>query len=149
MDVLRVIMGYDFLWQRIRVLGGAYGCMSSFGRTGGAFFVTYRDPHLIDSLYVFAQAADYLESYDCDERAMTKSVIGAVSSLDRPMSPRQFGRYSLQALLSGVTDEEIQRERDEVLGVRAFADESCICVIGSKERIEENSYIFDRIEQLI
>ncbi len=74
---------------------------------------------------------------------MTKSVIGAVSSLDRPMSPRQFGRYSLQALLSGVTDEEIQRERDEVLSctkedirkladpVRAFADESCICVIGS------------------
>ena len=161
MDVLRVIMGYDFLWQRIRVLGGAYGCMSSFGRTGGAFFVTYRDPHLIDSLYVFAQAADYLAHYDCDERAMTKSVIGAVSSLDRPMSPRQFGRYSLQALLSGVTDEEIQRERDEVLSctkedirkladpVRAFADESCICVIGSKERIEENSYIFDRIEQLI
>ena len=161
MDVLRVIMGYDFLWQRIRVLGGAYGCMSSFGRTGGAFFVTYRDPHLIDSLYVFAQAADYLESYDCDERAMTKSVIGAVSSLDRPMSPRQFGRYSLQALLSGVTDEEIQRERDEVLGctqgdiralagpVRAFADQSCICVIGSKERIEENCDIFDRVEQLI
>jgi len=160
MDVLRVIMGYDFLWQRIRVLGGAYGCMSSFGRTGGAFFVTYRDPHLIDSLYVFAQAADYLESYDCDERAMTKSVIGAVSSLDRPMSPRQFGRYSLQALLSGVTDEEIQRERDEVLGctqgdiralagpVRAFADQSCICVIGSKERIEENCDIFDRVEQL-
>ncbi len=161
MDVLRVILGYDYLWQRIRVLGGAYGCMSGFGRTGGAFFVTYRDPHLLDSLFVFAQAAEYLEHYDCDERAMTKSVIGAVSALDRPLSPRQMGRYSLQALLTGVTGEDLQRERDEVLTctkediralagpVRAFLSQSCICVIGSKDRIDETGYVFDRIEQLI
>jgi Zn-dependent M16 (insulinase) family peptidase len=160
MDVLRVIMGYDYLWNRIRVLGGAYGCMSSFGRSGGAFFVTYRDPHIRNSLQVFADAADYLTNYDADERSMTKSVIGAVSSLDRPLVPRQFGRMSLQAFLSGITDEDLQRERDEVLSctaediralagpVRAFVSDSCICVVGSRDKILENQDLFDRVDTL-
>ncbi|HCE78291.1 MAG TPA: peptidase M16, partial [Lachnospiraceae bacterium] len=44
--ILRVILNYDYLWMNLRVLGGAYGCMSAFRRSGESYLVSYRDPHL-------------------------------------------------------------------------------------------------------
>ena len=57
--MLRVILGYDYLWQNVRVKGGAYGCMSSFSRDGSAYFVSYRDPHLAQTIRTFEEAPDY------------------------------------------------------------------------------------------
>ncbi|MBQ6590497.1 MAG: insulinase family protein [Lachnospiraceae bacterium] len=159
--VLRVLMGYEYLWGKVRVEGGAYGCMSSFTRDGSAFLVSYRDPHLRRTIRTFEEAADFLRSFDADERTMTKYIIGAVSALDQPMTPYVYGRYSLSSYLTGLTDEKIQKERDQVLDatpadIRAMAPyldavmaEDCICVVGSDAKIRENKELFGEIRKLV
>ncbi len=159
--VLKVIMGYDYLWQRIRVKGGAYGCMSGCGKDGTSYFVTYRDPHLARSLEVFRQAPEYIRSFEADERTMTKSIIGAISALDRPLSPHLYGVYSFLGYMTNQTDEDMQRERDEILSctpetirslaanIEAFLQDGCICVVGGSEKIKEHEDLFLSVEPLV
>ncbi len=158
--VLRVIMGYDYLWNRIRVKGGAYGCMSSFSREGSSFLVSYRDPHLKQTVKTFEEAADYIRSFDADERTMTKYIIGAVSAMDHPLTPPAYGKYSLASYMTGYTYEDAQRERDEVLQAQsedirkladyleAIMDEDCICAVGSDEKIKAGAGLFASVEKL-
>ena len=81
LQILKVIMSYDYLWQNIRVKGGAYGCMSSFKKSGDSFLVSYRDPHLKNTLEVFEKTPEYLRAFTADEREMTKYIIGTISDL--------------------------------------------------------------------
>ena len=158
--VLRVILGYDYLWNRVRVTGGAYGCMSSFTKDGNAYFVSYRDPHLARTIRTFEEAPDYVRSFDADERTMTKYIIGAVSAMDHPMTPPTYGKYSLTAYMTGLTEEFVRKERMEVLDcgpeqirglaahVEAFLAEDCLCVVGSDEKLKSEAERFDRLENL-
>ena len=91
LQVLRVMMDYEYLWQNIRVKGGAYGCMSNFTSNGSAYFVTYRDPNLGESYEIFKEAADYIRTFSCSDRDMTKYVIGAISNIDTPLTPASEG----------------------------------------------------------
>ncbi len=159
--VLKVMMGYDYLWKNIRVLGGAYGCMSSYAKNGDSAFVTYRDPNLAGSIDVFEKASEYLRSFDADERVVLQYIIGAVSDLDTPKTPSGKGTYGLTAYLCNAKMENIQRNRDELLGttkesirkmadyVDAFMSDECVCVIGTAEKIEESKELFDNIGQLV
>ena len=155
------MMGYDYLWKNIRVLGGAYGCMSSFAKNGDSAFVTYRDPNLKNSIDVFEGASEYLRSFDSDDRTILQYIIGAISDLDTPKTPSARGAYGLTAYLCNAKMENIQKNRDELLGttretirsladyVDAFMSDECLCVIGSAEKIEESSEIFSTVEQLV
>ena len=87
LKILKLIMSYEYLWINIRVKGGAYGCMSSFLRTGESYFVSYRDPNLGKTIDIYEHIPDYLRSFTADERDMTKYVIGTFGSLDTPMNP--------------------------------------------------------------
>ncbi len=158
--IVKVMMSYDYLWTNIRVKGGAYGCMSSFGRTGDSYFVSYRDPNLRATNEVYDGVPEYLESFDADEREMTKYIIGTVSELDTPLTPSTKGRRSLNAYFSGITYEDMQRERDEVLNaspeqiralaslVRSVLDEQAVCVIGNEEKIRKDSDLFASVQML-
>ena len=158
--VLKVIMGYDYLWNNVRVKGGAYGCMSSFSRTGQCHMVSYRDPNLTETLDIFNSARDYISNFDVSDRDMTKFIIGAVSALDTPLTPKSSGLRSRMAYYSHVTFDDVQRERDEVLScdrkaVRELApfldcikDSGYVCVLGSEEKIKENEEIFTEIRTL-
>ena len=158
--VLRVILGYDYLWNRVRVHGGAYGCMSSFARDGSCYMVSYRDPHLKQTIDAFEGAAGFVRSFDADERTLTQKIIGAVSALDHPMTPPVYGKYSLAGYLTGQTEEDLQRERDEVLqadpetirGLAVYLDAlmegGCFCTVGTDEKIRKYAALFDRIEKL-
>ncbi|WP_024866717.1 insulinase family protein [Butyrivibrio sp. FCS014] len=159
--VLKVMMAYDYLWKNIRVLGGAYGCMSSFAKNGDAAFVTYRDPNLKNSIDVFEKASEYLRNFEADDRTILQYIIGAISDLDTPKPPSAKGSYGLTAFLCNAKMENIQKNRDELLAtdneairklaeyVDAFMSDECICVIGSAEKIDESSDIFDNVEQLV
>ena len=158
--VLRVILAYDYLWNRVRVTGGAYGCMSSFTKDGNAYFVSYRDPHLARTIKTFEEAPDYVRGFDADERTMTKYIIGAVSALDHPMTPPTYGKYSLTAYMTGLTEEYVQKERFEALDcgpeqiralaahIEAFLAEDCLCVVGNDEKLRSEADRFDRFENL-
>jgi Zn-dependent M16 (insulinase) family peptidase len=159
--VLKVMMGYDYLWKNIRVIGGAYGCMSSYAKNGDCAFVTYRDPNLKNSIDVFEKAADYLRNFDADDRTILQYIIGAISDLDTPKTPSGKGAYGLTAYLCKAKMENIQRNRDELLGttketirgladyVDAFMQDECLCVIGTNDKIDEEKNLFDNVEQLV
>lgn len=160
LKVLRVMMGYDYLWNNVRVKGGAYGCMSSFMRNGDCFFVSYRDPNLQRTIEVYEKASEYLKNFVADERTLTQYIIGTISDVDAPLSPAAYGVYSLGAYLSQVTDEMIQKSREEVLNVTqedirklaeyvdAFLEDQCVCVVGTAPKIEESKELFDTIDNL-
>lgn len=160
LQILKVIMDYDYLWNEIRVKGGAYGCMCGFASNGDAYFVTYRDPKLKESYEVFKNAAAYVKNFECSDRDMTKYIIGAISNIDIPMNPNAKGARSLACYLSGITYEDKQRTRDELLGakvsdirklgslIEAFVEEDYKCVVGSESQIKANEAMFRKVRQL-
>ncbi len=160
LKVLKVILGYDYLWNNVRVKGGAYGCMNSFSRLGEAYFVSYRDPNLEKTLQTYRKAAAYLRQFHADERDMTKYIIGAISDLDTPLTPSAKGARALAAYLSKDTYEDLQKERDDVLHttcgdiqklaeyVDAVVSQNLLCVLGSEEKIEAQKQLFDTVENL-
>ena len=159
--LLRIILSYDYLWINVRVKGGAYGCMNTFLRSGESYFVSYRDPNLSDTLDVYDRIPEYIKSFSPDERDMTKYIIGTFSALDTPMNPEAKGNRSLSAYLEGITYEQIQKERNEILNaqpedirrladlVKAVLKKDSICVIGNENMIKESAGLFENVEKLI
>lgn len=160
LKVLKVMMGMDYLWNRIRVKGGAYGCMCGFYKNGDGYFVSYRDPNLEKTIDVYEQAAEYIKNARLDERTVTQFIIGAVSELDTPMTPATRGLYSLGGYLTGLSMERVQQERDELLAateetirglsryVEAFMEGDNLCVVGNGEKLKESSGLFMSLDQL-
>ena len=158
--VLKVMMSYEYLWQEVRVKGGAYGCMCAFGKSGDSYFVSYRDPNLKSTVQVYERAAEFVEGFDGDERTMTQYIIGAISEMDTPMNPAAKGLRAMSAYLTNQTFEDYQRERDELLGanaaairslaahIRAFMEADCICVVGNDAKIKEEQEMFETLENL-
>lgn len=161
LKVLHVMMGYDYLWTNIRVRGGAYGCMSSFSRSGDSFFVTYRDPHLKRSVDVFNETSKYLRSFEVDERTMTQYIIGAIGELDTPKTPSAKGSYAMTLYMHDISFDDVQKSRDELLSttvetihiladyVDAFLSDDCLCVVGSSNKIESDKQLFKETKQLV
>jgi len=160
LNVLRVIMNYDYLWNNIRVKGGAYGCMCSFSMNGDAYFTSYRDPNLKETYDIYKAAADYIRHLEVSGRDMTKYIIGAVSNIDIPLSPAAKGARSLGAYMAKTSYERIQTTREQLLSatkedIRKFADlldafVGChnICVIGSETQIKKNGHMFGTTKHL-
>ena len=160
LKVLKVIMGYDYLWNQVRVVGGAYGCFGFFSRSGKVSFTSYRDPNLARTLEIYDKASSYIKNFEATDRDMTKYIIGTISDLDFPLTPSAKGARSRDAYLCHDSFEKIQKERDEILSCTAediraldryiekIRDDECICVIGGEEEIEKEKGIFDRTEPL-
>lgn len=159
-QLLSPILGYEYFWQNVRVRGGAYGCMSRISRQGYLAFASYRDPNLAETSEIFDKTGDYLRSFSVSERDMTKYIIGACANADVPMTPSDEGERDLSILLSGYSEEDLQKMRDEMLDctqedIRKLADsidcamqEGYICVIGSEDKIEENRKMFQSVHRL-
>ena len=158
--VLKVIMGYDYLWNQVRVKGGAYGCMCSFGKSGESYFVSYRDPNLKKTIDVYEAAADYVASFDQDDRSMTQYIIGAISELDTPLNAPAKALRSLSAYMTNQTEADLQQVRDELLAtdqktirslaghIRAFMKQDYLCVVGNEEKIKEEAGLFLEVRDL-
>jgi len=160
MLVLKTISNYDYLWNRVRVQGGAYGSFSSFQRNGNMFFTSYRDPNLSKTLSIYDEAGKYFRNFNTDDRQMTKYIIGSISDLDFPLSPAMKGERACEHYFRKISYEDIQRERLEVLNtdvdkIREFGDmiekimkENYLCVFGNEEKIKENKNVFGSIINL-
>jgi Zn-dependent M16 (insulinase) family peptidase len=160
LQILKVILSYDYLWQNVRVKGGAYGCMSSFNRLGEGYFISYRDPNLKKTLDVYDGIVDYLKHFTVDERDMNKYVIGTMSNIDRPMTPASKGERSMNLYMNHVSEEMLMKERSRILNatvedirslagvVEAILAADQLCVIGSEEKIEEQKELFKEVKTL-
>ena len=162
MQVLRTILAYDYLWNNVRVKGGAYGCMSNiYGLNGDANFVSYRDPNLRETYEVYEKAAEYIANFEADEREMTKYLIGTMSGVDTPQTPRQKGDRSLFCYLGDLTIEDLQEDRDKLLAtnvqdirnnadaIRTIVNAGYRCTIGSEAKLEECKDLFNEVKPLL
>lgn len=160
LKMLKVILSYDYLWNNVRVKGGAYGCMSNFAITGDSYLVSYRDPNLKKTNEIYNGTANYLRSFQADERDMTKFIIGTISDMDVPQTPMGKGIRSLSAYLSNLTYEQMQKERNQILNatvediqalgdiVDAVLEDNAICVIGNENKLEKEKDLFKHLENL-
>lgn len=142
-------LGTDWLWERVRMMGGAYGGFASFDPYSGVFsYLSYRDPNLMETLDNYDGAADYLRQLDLHESEITKSIIGAISDVDGYQLPDAKGYSQMLRYLTGMTDERRQVIRDSILST-SLADfqrfgevlsqlnqSARVVVLGSQEAIE-------------
>jgi Zn-dependent M16 (insulinase) family peptidase len=161
MNVLRQILSRDYLYNAIRVVGGAYGGFSSFSRNGYLWFGSYRDPNLEKTLDNYAKAVDYVKTFKANDRQMTRYIIGTIASIDRPLLPFEKGRVALSRYLEKTRFEDIQRERNEILKTSAqdiqgmwklIADilkKNIICVYGNEKKLEEGKSLFTKLVKVV
>ncbi|MGB2895325.1 MAG: insulinase family protein [Anaerolineales bacterium] len=148
-----VVAGYlktTWLWDMVRLQGGAYGAFSILDNLSGVFaYLSYRDPNILKTLSIFDESGDYLRKLQLSDQELTKSIIGAIGRRDQYLLPDAKGFTSLIRYLSGVSDEYRQRLRDEVLATTAsdfvsFGDAldsvalaGRVIVLGSERAIKE------------
>lgn len=149
-----------WLWEQIRVLGGAYGAVCRFDPHCGALtFASYRDPNLAETLAVYNRTADYLRELQLDEDELTRAIIGAIGAIDAYLMPDAKGYTDTLRWLTGQTDEKRQNRRDEVLSTtaedfRRFAefmrmDNAVTSVLGSPDAIKESGLEFQSTLQVL
>ena len=133
----------SYLWERVRVLGGAYGAFCSLDRVSGNYVCSsYRDPNVEKTLEVYDGIADYLAHISLSREDLTRAIVGTIGDLDLYRLPEARGAWSLGRWLAGESDEALQQLREEILATsnadfRAFADvmreaatKGEICIIG-------------------
>lgn len=155
------IMDYGYLWENIRVKGGAYGCMSGYSYGGNVYFCSYRDPNLSKTNDVYEGIPKYLRSFNESDRDILKYIIGTISSLDRPKTAKGKGSAALRFYLTGINMDMVQKERDEVLSlsnekihqvadmIEAVLAQGNICTIGNAGKIEECKSLFMETKDLL
>lgn len=147
--VITSYLNTTWLWERVRVRGGAYGGFSVFDPRSGVFtFVSYRDPNLLPTLEIYDGTSGFLQQIEIDDAELTRAIIGAIGGIDAYQLPDAKGWTSLTRYLAGDTDEDRQRLREEVLGTtaadfRAFGEVlaranevGLVTVLGSPTAIE-------------
>ena len=157
MRVLETILRYEYLWTKIRIQGGAYGATTRFDSNGLAIFASYRDPKLAESLQAYYDLPAWLEKEEFSVRELDKYVIGTISGMDTPLTNTMRLDAVTTAWLKGITDEQRQQARDEVLDVtnedlqalapviRDMLSDGYVCVVGGKQPIEANADKFNKI----
>jgi len=138
-----------WLWDMVRVQGGAYGGFCAFDHRSGNFtYLSYRDPNLLETLDIYDQTPGFLKRAELDKTELTRSIIGTIGDVDAYQLPDAKGYTSVQRYLVGEADDIRQRRRDEILGAsvadfRAFADALAeltaygqVVVLGSEQAIQ-------------
>lgn len=161
MRVMSTIMSYDYLWNNVRVKGGAYGCSCSINRNGDCFFTSYRDPNVKRTLDVYREVGKYLHEFTADERTMQKYIIGTISDMDTPLTSSSRAGRSYAAYVMNLEYEQLKQERTQVLHttqkqicelenvVMAAVNQNYVCALGSGEKIAEDKEQFDEIKNLL
>jgi Zn-dependent M16 (insulinase) family peptidase len=160
MRVLNQVLSTDWLQNQVRVIGGAYGGFCGFSSNGNAYFASYRDPNLKETLDIYARMPEYLNNFKADEKAMTRFIIGTISGLDQPRTPSQKGNLAVQNYFEKTTPEELKSEREAVLNTTAedikgmskfvqdILDQDAICVYGNEAKINKNKELFGSVVRL-
>ncbi len=159
--LLQTILGTDYLWNNVRVMGGAYGAAAKFLHDGTVYFSSYRDPNLADTLKIYNAIPHFVRSFAPDAREMRKYIIGTIGQLDAPLTPSMKGERATEDFISHIEQDDIQQERDDILSATAenltvFADpledamsKGICCTIGSEAKIRENEELFDSVTSLM
>lgn len=155
--VLNTIISLNYLWEKVRIQGGAYGGFARIDRSGNMVFLSYRDPNLSETLEVYDNIPEYVRNFKASDRELTKFIIGTISQLDTPLTPALKGEVSTINYIRGLTQEDIQRERDEILNTKesdinalydlvlAVISQNHHCALGNEDKIKECAKQFHRL----
>ena len=158
--VMETILRYEYLWKKIRVLGGAYGAFTQFLRDGTAILCSYRDPNLSETIKAYEELPAYLENLTLSDREMTKYVIGTMAADEIQLTPFMKGERAMVHYLSGNTRESRMKIRDEIINcqvedirrlaplVDSVMKDPYICVMGSEDKIQKDKDLFDAVRSL-
>ena len=115
--VINKLLGTTWLWDRVRVSGGAYGGFCDFDTHSGVFtYSSYRDPNLLKTVDVYDGTVDFLNQLHLTSDELARAVIGTIGDIDGYQLPDSKGRTAFMRHILGVTDVERQQRREEVLG---------------------------------
>jgi Zn-dependent M16 (insulinase) family peptidase len=158
--VLSNVIQLGYLLAKVRIQGGAYGAFCGFSHNGISFFCSYRDPHLRNTLKVYDELPDFVESINLTDRELLNYILGVISQQDMPLSPSQKAERVTRYHFRGLTREKNQAIRDQILGtrveqLRAFAPvlrrmmgKNVICVLGNEGKLRENADLFGALINL-
>lgn len=155
--VLKKHLTSAYLWDQVRILGGAYGALMTIDKSGGFAFVSYRDPKLKETLDVYRKVPEVVNKLDLNEKDISKLIIGTISDIDAPQPVYTIGRRMLHDLYKKDSWESQQANREKILSVtnrelkelyplaQSIIEQESVCVIGSEETLRKNETIFDRL----
>ncbi len=162
MCVLRNVLNQEYLWNKIRVQGGAYGCGCQFNRLNQGYFYSYRDPNLQKTYDIYKNAGDFLDKFSADQREMSKFILGAVNQKDRPKHFSERLEEMLYHHWKGITNEMIQQERNEIIETtctdiqqygqlfhQLSEQDLSKCSVGSSVEIQKQKNYFDEMSTLM
>ena len=161
LQVLKTVLNLEYLWNAIRIQGGAYGCGCNFQRNGGMYFYSYRDPNIKRTYSVYNELAKKLETFTADKREMTKYILGTINRFDQPKTNSEWLEYVAAIYFSGISHAQRCQERMEILKTTAddirnftqmmqeFSKTNNICTIGGEEKIQAEVDLFQELDHLI
>lgn len=160
MNVLSTILNVDYLHNKVRAQGGAYGVGLGMGRTGSLMVSSYRDPNIVATLDAYDKMADFVENIELDDQDLISYIVGAIGSMDSPMTPSSKGALATSMYITNTNKDDMQKIRDQVIStkisdIKALApilkdtmDKGYICVLGNENIIEENKNVFNNLVNL-
>jgi len=152
---------FDYLWTKIRVLGGAYGAMSNILSSGSIYFVSFRDPKLKETNKIFEEVVKYVDFFEPKKEELTNYIIGAIGSYDSVKNPESLGSFSMSLYITGKSPEDYDKTRNEIINTKISdikkikeiyinaLKENIICVVGNETIIEDNKDMFKNIRSLL
>ncbi|MBR6321615.1 MAG: insulinase family protein, partial [Lachnospiraceae bacterium] len=159
-EVAAQFLTFNYLWNTIRVKGGAYGTGLAADDSGNTGIYSYRDPNPKGSLEAYAACGEELRAFAASDEPIDKYIISTLSNTDPLLTPKSAGKLAASLYFRGVTQEDRQRERSEILHTdkETLADysrtldkalsEAAVCVIAGKATIDAMEGVFDRVENL-
>ncbi len=160
LQVLSTILSREYLHNTIRAQGGAYGAGISIDRTGHLITYSYRDPNLKETIEAYDSMADYIRNLNLTKNDLTTFIIGTISRIDPATTPHMKGQIATSRFISNVTQEDVQKNRDEILSTRVKDIKDCVdilestmkenyvCALGNENKLRENQDLFNSLVQL-
>lgn len=151
MRVLNKVISSEWLHNQVRVIGGAYGGFSSFSLDGKVSFGSYRDPNLKKTIETYSKTPDFLNTFEADEQAMTRYIIGTIGDIDGPTTVQQKGNSAFRYYITKRTQNEVQKDRDAILSTKAsdikgfskmvsdILNQNNICIYGNTDKIQQEN----------
>lgn len=156
-QVLNTLLSLDYLWNNVRVLGGAYGCFLDIRNSGVFQIVSYRDPNLKETLQSYDGISGYLKKVKLSDKELTKYIIGTISKYDPALTPSLKSSYGDFYYFSNQDAHYQQNNRDQIIATTLNQLTECAemvdkimqkdryCILGNESKIKENLDLFQTV----
>ena len=160
LEVLKNILRYGYLWNKVRVQGGAYGAMINTTESGIFTLCSYRDPHIRETIDAYNGLDDFVENINLSDRELEKAIIGTISDNQLPTTPLGEGVVAIDCAITGRTKEDRQSKRDKILNttiedlrkhaslIRDVMNQDCQVAVGN-EKIKECTELFNEVYSVL